>query len=96
MKVKLEWSEEVTYYTTLDIDEEEITNIRLWLTMDGSGVYHPEQMDDTPLTAADVGAWFDSGGEADWFDRCDTDRDFYGVTDRKLEDVTEVKEAPPT
>ncbi len=91
MKVKLEWSEEVTYHTTLEIDEEEITKIRQWKTMDHKGVFHPDE-EDPVVTVADVREWFGSGEEADWFDRCDSDQDFYGVTDRTLEAVTEVKE----
>lgn len=91
MKVKLEWTEEVTYHTVLEIDEAELAKIRQWKTMDFKGVYHPE--DEVPeVVLADVADWLTSGEESDWFDRCDATRDLYGVTDRTLEGVTEVKE----
>ncbi len=92
MKVQLEWTEEITYRTEVEISADEQAKIRQWLTMDHKGEYHPEEETDEPLTADDVYQWFTSGDESDWFDRWSAITDVYGVDDRSLDSVTEVKE----
>lgn len=88
MKVQIEWTEEVSYETVIEVDEVEV---RKWLTMDAGGVYHPElEQPNVPVTSAETLEYLRNGEEDAWFDQCDSARDFKAVYDRHLDEAQPV------
>lgn len=80
MQVEIRWSEQVTYRSTVDVDEDAI---RLWLADEEPSKVDPEHV----ITAEEVKDYLESGDEDEWFEQTDTDRDFQGAEDRSIEEV---------
>lgn len=84
MKVTLEWSEQVTYVSEVEVDEGEI---RLWLADEDPERVNPQH----EVTAENVREFLTAGDESDWFELCDTDTDFHSVEERTLDGVALTK-----
>lgn len=81
MKVTLEWSEEVSYESTIEIPDEEIL---AWAN---------EDLDkDDPAYVTEIDAalvkMFISESDFEWFEECDTTTDFSSVDERDLNSVS--------
>lgn len=87
MKVKIRWSETVTYQSTVEVDEAEV---RAWLNEAGPG--EPPlnaKAPDEALTASEVLDYLQAGDDV-WFDQCSTQKDIYAVEDRNLDAVEDL------
>jgi hypothetical protein len=82
MKVAIEWTEEVSYRSVIEVDGDEV---REWLESEADPA--------SPLTGDQVERFLQASLSEEWFEQCDTSRDFVSVNDRTLDDVT-IQAAP--
>lgn len=78
MKADIRWTEVVDYRSLINIDQAEWDEF--W-----AGVL--EAQPDAVLSAEWVKEFLEEGDESDWFEKCDTSRDFEGVSDRHINEV---------
>ena len=80
MKVELDWTEEVSYKSVIEVDA---ADVLAWLN---EGEPEETWLTESDLTDADLQMYM-TESDFEWFEACDTTADFYSVDERDLGSV---------